>query len=448
MRRRLRVRGLRPRLLLVVAAGATVTLALLTLAFNVVLDARLDNDVDALLRARVAAQLQTLDTSGGRLQTAEAPDAGSADTPIWVFAGKRALERPSAPAADERAAASLAGGPRRTLEVRSTDRRLYAVPVITGGRRLGTLVSGASLAAYERSAHTALVASVVFAALVLASIILAAHWAIGAALRPVAEMTAAAERSTGSDGHGPFSKGEPYDEVTRLAATFDSILARLAASLRRERTFTAEVSHELRTPLTKLAAEAELALRRERTPDEYRRALAAIHRAAGGMTATLDTLLAAARAETGGMRSVSDARDAAAAAARSCDGDARARGIDIELDLPPGAVPVGAEAAAVERVLIPLVENGYRYAASTVVVAVRRVDGEVRLTVGDDGPGVDPALRDRLFEPGARESGNGGHDGAGLGLALSRRLAQALDGDVDYLGAERGATFRVHLPSV
>src|SRR4051794_25723667 len=133
--RRLRVRALRPRLLLVVAVGATLMLALLTTAFNVVLDARLDSDVNDLLRARASAHLETLDTTDGKLRQEEAPDQGAADTPIWVFSGTRALERPSAPAADQRAADSLAGGPRRKLEVAASDRRLLAVPVIAGGRR-------------------------------------------------------------------------------------------------------------------------------------------------------------------------------------------------------------------------------------------------------------------------------------------------------------------------
>jgi signal transduction histidine kinase len=435
--------------MVVVAAGAAVVLALLTVAFNVILDQRLDRDVNDLLRQRASAHLATLETGGGHLRLPEAPDEGAVDAPIWVFADGRTLERPAAPPADQRAAAALAGTARRTSEVAGTDTRLYAVPVVAGGRRLGALVAGASLAPYERTARTALVASSVFALVVLVAIVLAARWAIAAALRPVAEMTAQAERSSETDLDRRFGSGEPYDEVTRLAATFDRLLARLGAGLRRERSFSAEVSHELRTPLAKLAGEADIALQRERSPEEYRRALVAIRRGATDMARTLDTLLAAARAESGGTKTVSDARDAVAAAARACEADAGEHGVRIEVDVPPGAVPVGADAAAVERILMPLIENGCRYAAQTVTIRLVRVEADACLSVEDDGPGVDERLRGRLFEPGVRAAdGNSGHGGAGLGLALSRRLARALSGDVEYMAAGHGASFRVRLPAV
>ena len=78
-----------------------------------------------------------------------------------------------------------------------------------------------------------------------------------------------------------------------------------------------------------------------------------------------------------------------------------------------------------------------------------RTDGEVQLSVSDDGPGVDESVRTRLFEPGVRRPGeNGDHGGAGLGLALSRRLARALNGDVEYVPGGGGARFRVRLPAV
>jgi signal transduction histidine kinase len=167
------------------------------------------------------------------------------------------------------------------------------------------------------------------------------------------------------------------------------------------------------------------------------------------MAGTLETLLAAARADTGGgTRAVSDAREAVAAAARTCDDAAGDRGVRMVVDLPPGAVLVGADAGAVERLLVPLIENARRYAARVVTVGAKRVDGEVWLSVSDDGPGVDDAVRDRLFEPGVSADGGAGHDGAGLGLALARRLARALSGDVEHVPAGAGATFRVRLPAV
>jgi signal transduction histidine kinase len=124
--------------------------------------------------------------------------------------------------------------------------------------------------------------------------------------------------------------------------------------------------------------------------------------------------------------------------------------VRIDIDVPPGAVTVGADEAVVERLLAPLIENGCRYAVATVRVSAHRVDGEVRLAVDDDGPGVDASVRERLFEPGVHApAGNGAGSGAGLGLALARRLARALGGDVEYeRGSGTGGRFCVRLPAV
>src|SRR5439155_11030841 len=90
------------------------------------------------------------------------------------------------------------------------------------------------------------------------------------ALRPVARMTAEAADWSEHDLEHRFNVGEPYDELTQLAATFDTMLARLGSSLRHEQLLSSELSHELRTPLAAVVTEAELALRRRRGDEEYR----------------------------------------------------------------------------------------------------------------------------------------------------------------------------------
>ena len=183
-----------------------------------------------------------------------------------MYAGSHALERPPAPPAVQREANQLAGGPRRYVDEPTTDTRLYAVPVVSGGSRAGTVVVGLDLEPYERTASRAFLASLIFAAVVLVLMALTVRWVIGRALRPVAQMTADAEAWTEHDLDHRFGAGEPHDELTQLAATFDRMLARLAASLRREQRFSAELSHELRTPLSAIVAEV-----RARAPPRARR---------------------------------------------------------------------------------------------------------------------------------------------------------------------------------
>jgi two-component system OmpR family sensor kinase len=347
----------------------------------------------------------------------------------------------------QREADQLAGGPRRYVDEPTTDTRLYAVPVVSGGSRAGTVVVGLDLEPYERTASRAFLASLVFAAVVLVLIALAIRWVIGRALRPVAQMTADAEAWTEHDLDHRFDVGEPHDELTNLAATFDRMLARLSASLRREQRFSAELSHELRTPLSAIVAESELALRRERTAPEYRDALAEIAVRARQLQRTLDALLAAARAESAPRHDSADAVAVAEFAIESCAPVAAANSIDVELVKPRTPLRVGVDRDAAERVLAPVLENACRYARSRATVDVSASDGHVDYMVTDDGPGLAPGERERVFEPGERGSAAPtGSDGAGLGLALSRRLAQALGGEVDGLESEAGARFRIRLP--
>jgi signal transduction histidine kinase len=444
MRKRL---GLRGRLTAVVLIAAVVTLAALVAGFNLALRASLHHDADQVLAERAASAIDAVKVRDGQIRAVEAPDQGAVDAQTWAFAGNHALERPPAPPAVQREANQLAGGPRRYVDEPTTDTRLYAVPVVSGGSRAGTVVVGLDLEPYERTASRAFIASLIFAAVVLVLIALTVRWVIGRALRPVAQMTADAETWTEHDLDHRFDVGEPYDELTHLAATFDRMLARLSASLRREQRFSAELSHELRTPLSAIVAESELALRRERTTPEYRDALAEIAERARQLQRTLDALLAAARAESAPEHGSADAVSVAELAIESCAPLAALNHVDLELVKPRAALRVGVERDAAERVLAPILDNACRYARGRATVEVSSSDGHVDFVVTDDGPGVDPGERELVFEPGERGSAAPrGSGGAGLGLALSRRLALALGGEVDGLGSESGGRFRVRLP--
>jgi len=443
MRRRI---GLRGRLTATVLVASAVTLAALVVGFNLALRASLHHDADQVLAGRAAAAIDAVRAGGGKIRAVEAPDQGAVDAQTWVFAGHRALERPPAPRAAQSAAYALAGGPRRYVDESSTDTRLYAVPVIRGGSRAGTVVVGLSLEPYERTASRAFLGSLIFAAVVLALIGLAVRWVIGGALRPVARMTEDAEAWTEHDLDHRFDVGEPHDELSHLAATFDRMLGRLAASLRREQRFSAELSHELRTPLSAIVAEAELALRRQRNPREYHDALQEIAERARQLKRTLEALLTASRAESGRERGSADATTVAEHAIESCAALAGANQVDVELVRPPAPVRVGVDLDAAERALAPVLENACRYARSHATVTVTAANGAVDYMVCDDGPGLDPEERERVFEPGERGSAARTPNGAGLGLALSRRLALALGGRVDSLESREGARFRVRIP--
>jgi signal transduction histidine kinase len=436
--------GVRTRLLIAVVGAVALALAAGVAAFNVFLGQRLSASATALAHAQANAELSSLRLRNGRLVVPEGPAQTTVASQTWVFDGPRLLEAPRASEHVQTAARSLAGGPERSLDVGESV-RLYAVPVTTNGVRHGTVVAAVSRDPYEETATVALVGSIALAVVLLGAVTVISRWMLGRALLPVSRMTESAARWSENDLDQRFDLGEPYDELTRLGATLDGLLARIAASIRHEQRFTAELSHELRTPLARVKGETELTLRRERTPEDYRVALEAIDANVDEMTRTVETLVAAARHDAGLTHATSDLRVAVGAAVEAAA--AADSGKAVRLALPDEPVPVAAEPELLARIVQPLVENACRYGRSAVDVEVVRNGAEAWVHVVDDGPGVTDAEQERIFEPGEQGAAAGtAGDGAGLGLSLARRLARSAGGDVAVVPGTGEGRFEVRLP--
>jgi signal transduction histidine kinase len=440
-------RGVRTRLLLVVVGALAVSLGVATIGFNVLLAHAASRDANTLLRARASSELALLRVEGNTIKIGETRDDPLGDSRVWIFRGTKPVEQPPAKAATTRAARSLVGGPVQFLNVPDdSDERLYAVPIVHEGLRVGTLVTGISLAPYHHTQRTALLGSLTLFLVLLSITGVAAWWLLRSALRPVARMTEQAGAWSEQDLDRRFALGVPHDELTQLASTLDGLLDRLAASLRHERRFSAEMSHELRTPLAKLMAEAELALRRERSESDYRESLQAVLANAQQIERIVETLVAAAQHDAQ-PQGVANALDIAEAVVAAHSHDASTRGVDLELVDSPERVRVGVDQDLAERILHPVVENALRYGRGKVQVRVTRNGSAVLFAVDDDGPGVLAEEYESIFEPAVRGSaGRSSYSGAGLGLALARRLARAVSGDVE---ARPGASghFVVRLPA-
>jgi signal transduction histidine kinase len=426
-------RLVRDRVTLASIAVLAVGLAVLSIATNVLLSQQLSADASDLLRERTAAQLATLDTTGGHVRVGQGDDA-ALDRQSWAYEGTRAIERSTGAADLQRAADALARVQKpaeRTLGERT---RLRATPIrAADGRRIGAVVVGISLEPYEHSERIARIATIALDVLVLLLGALVARRAVGAALRPVASMARDAADWSEHDLDRRFDLGPPRDEVTALAATLDELIGRIDAALRHEQRFSAEMAHELRTPLSGLRAEAELALSAPDLQVATRESLAAILAASDRMSSAIDTLLMSARAEmTPGssdpllaVRDVADALRPAAAA----------RAVELDLAEPAQALRVGADRALVAQALAPLVDNAITHASSRVVVSLAPRDGRVAIEVQDDGAGLGNGDEQAVFDPGA-----------GLGLPLARRLARSCGGDVVAVGGGPGGRFELLLP--
>ena len=441
-----RPRTLRGRLAAVALLATTIAVSVLVLGFNLVLATTLRGDADGRLRAHAAAAATTVRAEGRHVVVRESPNDGAIDARVWIFEGQRAIERPATDPAVDRAALGLAGRSHVYAHVDEPGTKLYAQPITYNGRQVGTVVAGQSLAAYDRTTAVALIASLALGALVLIAVYAVTWLSIGRALRPVTEMTRSAAEWSERDMDRRFGPEPRPDELGRLAATFDALLDRLAASLRHEQRLSAELSHELRTPLARIVAETELLQRRERSLEDRTEALDVIARASDQMRRILETLMAAARAETAARAGRSPLAPTLESVASDWSDSLAERGVTLELMQPVPTLEVGADADIVERVIAPLLDNAGRYAASRVTIDARPAAGRVVVHVHDDGPGVPEGDEEAIFEPGRHGPHTNGHSGAGLGLALARRLARSAGGDVRAASGEGGATFTVDLP--
>ena len=437
---------LRDRVTLATAVALATGLALLTLGAHLLLSHQLSTDVSARLRERAAAQLALVTVAHNRVVVRDAADDGALDEQAWVFADGGIVRRPAASRELQRAADALArvsGPTERSLGERL---RLRAEPAYApdgGGRRIGTVVVGASLVPYEHTERIALLGNLLLDAFVLAAGVLLARRAVGKALEPVAEMTRRAADWSEHDLDRRFDLGPPRDELTALSATLDGLLARIAASLRHEQRFSAEMAHELRTPLSGVRGEAELALRDPAVGGEVREALERILHGTERMERVIETLLTVARSDAEPGRGASDARAGTARAVDAQMAAAQRAGVTLAYSPPAAALRVGADEDAIAQALGPLLENAVRHAAAHVGVTLSRANGHVEIAVRDDGAGLAGADPDALFEPG--RSGVGG---AGLGLPLARRVARACGGDVTADGSAAGGLFVLRLPGL
>ncbi|WP_405721990.1 HAMP domain-containing histidine kinase [Streptomyces sp. NBC_01537] len=440
-----RAATLRGRLALLALVTTTLWVVILTAGFNIALAARLRQQADDLLRTRAAAVAATVEARpDGVLVVHEPSDDRALDVGVWIYQGHKLVEGTSA-GEPHTVADRLVGRGRAFAQTGEPyASRLYALPVIYHGRQIGTVVASVGLDAYRSTADTALAGSIGLGLLLLGGIYLVTRTLVGRALRPVAAMSAQASRWSERGAAERFGPAARPAELASLAASLDELLDRLAAVLRHEQQQSAELSHELRTPLARITAETDWLTARPRTPAQQRASHEAIAASAAGMQRICESLLSEARTRNGHTPGRCDLREVARDLARRA---AEHRRDGPTLTVGGDSATAGVSATVAERILTPLLDNARRYATRTVTVETTQLPGLVRVTVRDDGPGVPEDFRVALFEPGRRADPMDGHDGAGLGLALARRLARAAGGDIELASAEAGAAFTVTLPA-
>ncbi len=272
------------------------------------------------------------------------------------------------------------------------------------------------------------------------------------ALAPIDHLAAESRRITADRLHERLSVPNAHDEIGRLAAVINDTFARLESSFGQLRRFTADASHELRTPLSVIRGIGELGLRETRTPAEYKEAMGSMLEEVDRLTRLIDTLLQLSRGDAGTVRlsrDVVDLGDLARDVASSLSllAEERRQRLDVAST---ANVRVLADRLVLRDAVTNLVDNAIKYSpeASTITIHVDGGPEQATMTVADEGAGIPPEHRDRIFdrfyridEGRAREMG-----GTGLGLAIAKWAVEANGGQIVLEPTSKGSVFRISLP--
>jgi heavy metal sensor kinase len=325
--------------------------------------------------------------------------------------------------------------------------RLLATPATARGARL-VVVVGASLEAREEALESLLTQLLIGGPIALVLSSLAAYGLAAAALRPVESMRREAEAVSAAEPGRRLPLPAARDEVARLGETLNRMLGRLETALARERRFVSDASHELRTPLAALRAELELALRRERSPEELEAAARSAAEETERLSQLAEDLLVLARSEGG---SLPVRRERLAAAKLLADVRERyarraavaRRPLEIRAE---DHLELLADRLRAEQALGNLVENALRHGRGRILLHARHREGRTELHVEDEGPGFAPAFLEHAFDPFSRGDPARSTAGAGLGLAIVDVIARAHGGRARAANLDGGADVWLELP--
>lgn len=269
------------------------------------------------------------------------------------------------------------------------------------------------------------------------------YWISRRALAPVDQVTRAVQAITVQSLDQRLDVPAADDELRRLASTFNDVLGRIHAAVGDIVRFTADASHELRTPVSLVRTTAELALRHERTPSEYRVAFSEVLEHSKQMSALVDDLLVLARTDAGIETrgdTLLDLREIADATTREVSALSDTKCVRLSLDSPSLPMMVRGDTLSLRRLFTILFDNAVKYSPSGGAVRVRlsvapAVGVEPQLAVievSDRGIGLDPSETTQLFERFYRGARARQHapQGSGLGLAIAQKIVERYDGSI------------------
>ena len=331
--------------------------------------------------------------------------------------------------------------------------RVYTSPVVEENQIVGILQVAQNLNDVRRTLDLLLITLLIGGPLIVIVAGSGGYFLAARALAPIDKITRTARHISAEDLSARLNLPETDDEVGRLVATFDSMLARLDDAFRRERQFTADASHELRTPLSAIQAIIGSTLARRRAPAEYEQALIDLSQEAGRMRTLTEGLLDLARHDATRQPAkfervnlshlLKDVVDSLRPLAED-------KGLKLIDHVPDDGLTLMGESDGLIRLFVNLLDNAIKYTEQGfITISVHPTsDKLLEVTISDTGVGITPEHLPRIFDRFYRVDASRSKDGMGLGLAIVENAARAHGGKVSVESTVgKGTTFIVQLPT-
>ena len=443
-----RRRSLRARLTLITSAGLAIALAAAAVL---------------LVNALRVALIRGLDDSArqGAVEVAALIDQNRLPNPVPVAPGTLTIQVldaqgritdvspgadrlvPMLPPAVAQAAARTGQGQMLPGPPLGMPSLLRVVAVGASGHQV--VIAAVSFAETSDSINALARALIIGTPLLFGLLALAIWLVTGYTLRPIAELRRGAAEVTQTGVPHDLPVPPARDEVRSLAVTLNDMLARLAGAQQRQRDLISDTAHELRSPIASIRAQLEVALDH---PDglDWPETARDVHADTLRLARLTEDLLLLARLDGQHLRRKPTDLSAVCGSVVARYSAAR---VPVRADAPAPCVIAG-DPDALSRLLVNLLDNAVRHAASQVSVSVYGDDGWAVLVVSDDGPGIPAEDAERAFGRFSRlddaRSRDGGVGGSGLGLAIARSTAEAHGGSVSLSDAGPGLRATVRLP--
>ncbi len=337
------------------------------------------------------------------------------------------------------------------------DVRYLVVPVADAGPRIGAVLVATPTRQASFGPSDLLRSMLLIAPIILVGAVLVGYWLAGTSLRPVQGIMDEVDAiSDGTSLHRRLAVPLSGDEIARLAATVNGMLARLEQSFGSLHRFTADASHELKTPLMVLRAGVERALTHPGTPAEILQSLDETLAQINQMTEMVENLLTLARADEGRAPLAveeSDLRELVADVAETAGMLGEGAGVTAVHTMPETPVRLAVDRHRIREMLLNIVTNAIKYTpqGGSIALGLEEDEESVTFTVQDSGIGIAagdlPHIFERFWRADQARSRTGDRPGTGLGLAITKWIAEAHGGTIAVQSRPgRGSMFIVRLP--